>query len=122
MHNNNADFTNTFRALSLEEYPTAELYQDKEFKAWHHQWQIRLKQNTKPLKSSLCLMKNTNPAVIPRNHIVEQALQAAMVGNMTPFHTLLAALKEPYKETDALKPYQSTPSLHERVYQTFCGT
>lgn len=122
MHNNSADFTNTFRVLSLEEYPTGELYQDKKFKAWHHQWQMRLKRNTKPLKSSLYLMKNTNPAVIPRNHMVEQALEAATIGNMTPFHTLLAALKEPYKETDALRPYQSPPPHNERVYQTFCGT
>jgi uncharacterized protein YdiU (UPF0061 family) len=122
MHNKKADFTNTFRALSLEENLTGELYKGKEFREWHHQWQTRLKQNTKPLKSSLCLMKNTNPAVIPRNHMVEKALEAAAAGNMTPFLNILAALKYPYKEKDSLRPYQSPPSPNEGVYQTFCGT
>jgi uncharacterized protein YdiU (UPF0061 family) len=122
MQHNHADWTNTFRDLSMREKPAGQPYDTKPFTAWYERWQARLGQNTKPLKSSLCLMKNTNPAIIPRNHKVEEALEAATAGNLQPFHDLLAALKEPYKDSAALTPYQSPPSPSQRVYQTFCGT
>jgi uncharacterized protein YdiU (UPF0061 family) len=74
------------------------------------------------LKSSLSLMRANNPAVIPRNHKVEQVLDAATNGNLKPLKNLLAALQEPYKNRSDLKPYQSPPEPEDRVYQTFCGT
>jgi uncharacterized protein YdiU (UPF0061 family) len=126
MQQNHADYTNTFydlgRSLTTQGKPTEKPYDTKAFTAWHESWQARLKKNPKPMKSSLCLMKNTNPALIPRNHKVEEALEAATAGNLRPFHDLLSALKEPYKESETLKPYQSPPSASERIYQTFCGT
>lgn len=122
MHSNHADFTNTFRALSHEDRPTQTPYNTKPFKQWYERWQNRLSQNKKPLKSSLCLMKNNNPAIIPRNHKVEEALEAANTGNFEPFHNLLSALKSPYSDSPDIKPYQSPPAPDERVYQTFCGT
>jgi len=126
MQQNHADYTNTFydlgRSLTTGNKPEGQPYDTKAFTAWYEDWQARLQQNSKPMKSSLCLMKNTNPAVIPRNHKVEEALEAATAGNLKPFHGLLAVLKEPYKDSDTLKPYQSPPAASERVYQTFCGT
>ena len=89
---------------------------------WYKRWQTRLKQNTKPVETSLCLMKNKNPSVIPRNHKVEEALEAAHAGDLKPFHDLLHVLKEPYENSDTLAAYQTPPSPSERVYQTFCGT
>lgn len=117
-----ADYTNTFRHLTEEKPPQGKPYNDKTFKEWYTRWQAQLAKNTKPLKSSLSLMRANNPAVIPRNHKVEQVLDAATNGDLKPLKDLLTALQEPYKNRSDLKPYQSPPKQDERVYQTFCGT
>jgi len=117
-----ADYTNTFRHLTEEKPPQGKPYNDKTFKEWYTRWQTQLAKNTKPLKSSLSLMRANNPAVIPRNQKVEQVLGAATNGDLKPLKDLLTALQEPYKNRSDLKPYQSPPKQDERVYQTFCGT
>jgi len=122
MQNNHADYTNTFYDLSNIDKPTDKLYEQKHFEDWYFRWQNRLTQNSKSLESSICQMQNTNPAVIPRNHKVEEALEAANQGDFKPFQDLLAVLKEPYNDRVSLKPYQALPKPTERVYQTFCGT
>lgn len=122
MVKNQADYTNTFYHLGQQVKPTQENYQQKSFAEWYQRWQNRLTQNRQPLASSVHLMHKTNPAVIPRNHKVEEALKAAHANNYKPLTNLLAALKEPYKDQALLEPYQSPPPFNERVYQTFCGT
>jgi uncharacterized protein YdiU (UPF0061 family) len=117
-----ADYTNTFQHLTEEKPPQGEPYNDRAFKEWYTHWQAQLAKNTKPLKSSLSLMRANNPAVIPRNHKVEQVLDAATNGDLKPLKNLLTALQEPYKNRSDLKPYQSPPEPEDRVYQTFCGT
>ena len=117
-----ADYTNTFRHLTEEKPPQGKPYNDKTFKEWYTRWQAQLAKNTKPLKSSLSLMRANNPAVIPRNQKVEQVLDAATNGDLKPLKDLLTALQEPYNNRSNLKPYQSPPKKEERVYQTFCGT
>ena len=117
-----ADYTNTFQHLTEEKPPQGEPYNDRAFKEWYTRWQAQLAKNTKPLKSSLSLMRANNPAVIPRNHKVEQVLDAATNGDLKPLKDLLTALQEPYKNRSDLKPYQSPPEPEDRVYQTFCGT
>ena len=122
MHANEADFTNTFRDLSQEEIPDGELFATESFQVWHTRWQARLGEETQDLKSSLALMQSVNPAVIPRNHKVEEALQAGEQGDLEPFNDLLKALEAPYEAGDHLTPYQSPPKPEEKVLQTFCGT
>ncbi|MBA2648648.1 MAG: YdiU family protein [Legionella sp.] len=116
------DYTNTFRALSTLEHPNDPVYNCKPFTSWYDRWQSRLKQNEQPHQSSGQLMQTNNPAIIPRNHKVAQALEAASKGNLEPLHALLQVLKTPYTDNPANKDYQSPPSPKERVYQTFCGT
>ncbi|MDX5351262.1 MAG: hypothetical protein LPJ95_11280, partial [Paracoccaceae bacterium] len=60
-----------------------------------------------------------NPAVIPRNHKVEEALTAATTGDMAPFHALLAAVQAPFVEAE---PYMLPPPAGFGQYVTFCGT
>jgi len=120
MHENGSDYTNTFRDLSQEELPDRELYATESFQTWHTRWQARIEEED--LDSSLALRKSVNPAVIPRNHKVEEALQAGEEGNHKPFHDLLKALEKPYEDDDHLTPYQSPPKPEEKVLQTFCGT
>ncbi|MEM9345472.1 MAG: YdiU family protein [Planctomycetota bacterium] len=122
MKKNHADYTNTFRGLTHDESPAGPPYGCKAFTAWHDRWQARLEQNDQPLESAKELMRRTNPAVIPRNHKVEEALAAATDGDLKPFHNLHSALQSPYEEREGLAPYQSPPESSERVYQTFCGT
>lgn len=122
MHKSHIDFTNGFRELSHNDKPVGNLFIGKDFDDWQMRWHNRLSQNAKPLESSLCLMKSSNPAIIPRNHIVEHALASASAGDMLPFHNLLNALSEPYNDDESLKSYSSPPSPSESVYQTFCGT
>ena len=67
-------------------------------------------------------MERTNPYVIPRNHNVESALQAAQEQNLEPFSKLLESMRDPYKENPQSGYFRSPPEPHERVVQTFCGT
>ena len=120
MHENGSDYTNTFRDLSQEELPDGELYATESFQAWHTRWQARIEEED--LDSSLALRQSVNPAVIPRNHKVEETLQAGEEGDLKPFRNLLKALESPYEDGDHLTPYQAPPKHEEKVLQTFCGT
>ena len=122
MHSNGADYTNTFRDLGRQVLPENQLYQSETFETWHRRWQERLGGEGRNLDSSLSLMRSVNPVVIPRNHKVEEALQAGEEGNLNPFRNLLKALESPYEEADHLAPYQVPPKPSEKVHQTFCGT
>ncbi len=115
------DYTNTFRALMMNQWEDDVAHRSQRFDHWHRAWQERLKKN-RDQDRALTLMQRSNPAVIPRNHKVEQALHAADHGDLTPLWNLLAVLLEPYKERPELAIYQTLPKPHERVYQTFCGT
>ncbi len=119
MQKTHADYTNTFRDLTMGVMPS----QDSEFRVWYEQWQDRLKLHGQTIDHARAIMQQNNPAVIPRNHNVEMALAAANAGDMQPFHNLMNALKTPYAYGDeSLATYQSPPQSGERVYQTFCGT
>ena len=122
MHKNSADFTNTFLNLCKEEIPNGALYTSESFQSWHVRWQNRLRKEEQGLETSFALMRSVNPAVIPRNHKVEEALQAGEEGNFKPFHDLLNAVEKPYLDSDHLLPYQTPPEPGEKVLQTFCGT
>ena len=122
MQSVSADYTNTFHDLGQADKPVGGVYTSGAFEDWYVRWKARLTQNDTPLESSISLMKRANPAVIPRNHKVEEALEAAHTGDFRVFHDLLAALKAPYEDRESLKSYQAPPEPTERVYQTFCGT
>jgi uncharacterized protein YdiU (UPF0061 family) len=68
-------------------------------------------------------MRTVNPAFIPRNHRVEQALDAAIEsGDFSPFADLLTVLSRPYEDQAAFADYANPPQTGERVFRTFCGT
>jgi uncharacterized protein YdiU (UPF0061 family) len=69
-------------------------------------------------------MREVNPFVIPRNHLVEQVLAAASQGNdLTPIERLLAAVRQPFEESPAQAPYAApAPAEVTAAYRTFCGT
>jgi uncharacterized protein YdiU (UPF0061 family) len=69
-------------------------------------------------------MQSVNPTVIPRNHLVEDALQQAVYANdLSAFNALLAAVSQPYVASDLNDPYQQAPSASfDLSYKTYCGT
>ena len=90
---------------------------------WHTRWQMRLKHQSKPKESALSLMHSSNPVIIPRNHRVEEALEAAVErSDFTVMQRLLTALKTPYDDSPHYADYQTPPVPSEHAYQTFCGT
>ena len=119
---NETDYTNTFRDLSQLEKPSGKLYERDDFNVWYTNWQDRLTKSKHDQSTALCVMKQNNPAIIARNHNIEEALEDAVEGNLNNFQNLLAALKNPYEDTKNLKSYQSPPKPSDRAYQTFCGT
>ncbi len=122
MHKTRADFTNTFLDLSAADAPAGDRYQDAEFRAWHSRWRERLARDGQPAESAHALMRSVNPAVIPRNHRVEEALAAAEErDDLEPLHRLLAALDSPYDASTVPADYQAPPA-DECGYRTFCGT
>ncbi|MBF0186750.1 MAG: YdiU family protein [Magnetococcales bacterium] len=119
-----ADYTRTFRALAENEgIPETSLYQEEVFLHWHRSWQQRRERQTSERSASQACMCAANPAAIPRNHMVEEALGAAMEkSDLSPLHALLDALSAPYEDRLELVPYQQPPGPGAARYQTFCGT
>jgi uncharacterized protein YdiU (UPF0061 family) len=98
------------------------MYEDSEFRGWYAQWQLRLRRDKRPTSSAYAAMRATNPAVIPRNHRVEEALSAAEDDDdLSVLHRLLAVLATPYEPGDDYAPYQEPPP-DDCSYRTFCGT
>ena len=67
-------------------------------------------------------MHTTNPLVIPRNHMVEEALKDANNGNITSMINLIKVLEKPYSDQENISKFQLPSSLSNEKYQTFCGT
>ncbi|MEH6647412.1 protein adenylyltransferase SelO [Sulfitobacter sp.] len=115
MQKDGADFTNTFHALSggsaQDRFTDRDAYQ-----AWSQQHLARISNEPDPR----AIMNSANPAVIPRNHRMEQMIKAAVAGDLAPFERLMTALATPYTPTDMdlAKP----PAPSEIVPATFCGT
>lgn len=117
-----ADYTNTFRALTFDTLEDTELFKSKEFVKWHELWQTRLSRQQESKASSQQLMKNSNPALIPRNHRVEAALEAAVErGDTSVMEQLLEVLSNPYAHSAEQAEYATVPTC-TIPYRTFCGT
>ena len=115
MQTDGADFTNTFRALGTDQ--ARDHFTDRDaFDTWAENWRSRIKDEPDPQ----AVMQAANPAVIPRNHRIEQMIEAAVAGDMAPFERLMTALATPFEETDP--ELQRPPTEDEIVPATFCGT
>ncbi len=132
LHQNQIDFTNGFRYLShCLSHDHADLdplfaqipQQDTTFKQWFKQWQQRLHSGKQSPEQILQGMNACNPVVIPRNHVVEDALNRAEQSlDYGAVQTLLDALSQPYEQTTENEYLRPTPEKNNRIYQTFCGT
>ena len=111
-----ADFTVTFRGLSKGEEPEA-------LKDWIPAWRERLARDPQLAEERLTLMRSVNPAYVPRNHLVEEMISAAVENqDYAPFETMLRVLMNPYEEQPGSEKYAALPPESETGYRTFCGT
>lgn len=123
MAEHSADYTNTFRALTFDKLEGMALFTSTEFEKWYHLWQERLSRQSESKDSSKELMKNNNPAVIPRNHRVEEALEAAVnQGDYSVMERLLHILSRPYAHACDQDEYTTLPGASPFPYRTYCGT
>jgi len=122
MHKNKADYTNTFCILMNENVQKNKIYEDENFIIWKKRWEERLKLNNNNPEKFLKLMRSVNPLIIPRNHKVEEALEAANNNDLSPLIKLIKILEKPYDKQQENIDYQSPAPLGNKKYQTFCGT
>ncbi len=121
-----ADFTLVFRHLTpaLDTGSDDKLIQlfnhPAEIVAWLKAWRTRLQAVNR--NQTLQLMRRANPIYIPRNHRIEEAIQAGNESNFEPFHRLNQVLQQPFTEHPQFSEYEAAPAPDEVVHATFCGT
>jgi uncharacterized protein YdiU (UPF0061 family) len=142
MHEGRADFTLTFRRLA--DLASAQAAGDgaadedgrllqaeaafvegfmpwEKAEAWLPLWRERLAREPSAAEAA-ALMRSVNPAIIPRNHRIEEAIAAALNGDLAPFNGLLDAVQAPYEDRPEDSAYAEPPRDEQRVLRTFCGT
>ena len=126
MHKHRSDFTNTFLGLTEEQYRSIDksgLFEDADFKQWSKGWAKRLKGQDMGLEDCKEIMRSHNPVIIPRNYIVEEALEEATSKyDYMKFNDFINALKEPYNYNNINEKYMLLPDKLDTSYRTFCGT
>ena len=123
MQQYHADYTNTFRGLTIDKMKDMPLNGTPEFTQWHEKWHARLGRQEESRETSLELMRKSNPAVIPRNHRVEEALEAAVnEGDLSVMEKLLNVLSSPYVYSTEQEEFCTLPAPSNLPYRTFCGT
>lgn len=119
---NRIDFTNAFRDLSGEARPGTGWAADAAFEGWHRAWVERLGRQPQTRTEVAEHMRRHNPAVIPRNLKVEEALAAVEGGDPGPLRRLLGILARPYDGTGVPSEYTVPAGAECGRYRTFCGT
>ena len=136
MHQNGADFTRTFHALTQEASPPpseetpgdkdsllSEIGDTPESQQWHRDWKAAVQSEPVSAAERHAAMRLANPFIIPRNHLIESVIRSAEdLGDFAPFHRLHAALQTPFAVDEKTAPFASAPSPDQRVRNTFCGT
>ncbi len=122
-----ADFTLVFRGLAdaaegRDERFLAQFADPSGAAEWLALWRERLAEEADGDAGRSAAMRAVNPAVIPRNHRIQEAISAANYGDFSFFERLLEALEKPFEERPQFADYMTPPTPEERVTRTFCGT
>jgi len=127
---NRADFTLTFRLLGNAaagpegDEAIRRLFADPgSYDAWAAVWRRRLEADRSSPQTRAAAMRMANPVFIPRNHLVEAVIRAAVGSqDFEPFETLLDAVSRPFEDRPGLGRYSTPATPEECVTETFCGT
>ena len=120
MQKNKADYTLTIRHLSSDAILKDAIFKDMSFQVWYKNWTHRVQAQKEGEEASRLLMLKHNPAVIPRNYLVEKALSMAVIDqDYKLLNDFIEALLSPYEDS---KIFSEAPLEEDKNYQTFCGT
>lgn len=129
MLDNKSDYTLTFRYLSeiikgkRDSSFKQQFLEHNQISNWLKEWKELIKDQDLAKKEIVLSMESSNPVFIPRNHLVERAIEAAVENNdFSEMKTLLTILSNPYEEQSKYGEYMKPPKPLEVVHQTFCGT
>ena len=129
MLDNKSDYTLTFLYLSDiikgkgDNLFKQQFLKPNQISNWLKEWKELIIDENLAKKAIALSMEGSNPAFIPRNHLVERAIEAAVESNdFSEMKTLLTILSKPYEEQSRYGEYMKPPKSHEVVHQTFCGT
>lgn len=112
------DFTRFFRALGADTART--LFSDPApFDAWARRREQLLPADRAAVAAA---MNRVNPVYIPRNHLVEEALEQATAGELAPFHRLVDAVSRPFDERPGLAEFTEPAPRGCPPHVTYCGT
>jgi len=123
LEKNKIDFTNGFRILSAVLDGKDFYVKNNEYQNWQEKWQKRVNQQNLTKTQIITKMNKINPAIIPRNHIVERIInKAAQNNDFSEMKSFLKILEKPFIQTKENEIYSKPPQENERVINTFCGT
>lgn len=123
MYQCHADYTNTFRRLTMEEDMEGELADSDKFRGWFVRWQKRRALQRETWEESGELMKKSNPTVIPRNERVEEAIaEAVSEGDYSMLKSFVHVLQNPFDYKKRNRYYETVSGKCGSGYKTFCGT
>jgi serine/tyrosine/threonine adenylyltransferase len=118
-----ADYTNTFAHITYGTVPNDAHYGQDGFKLWYDRWKERIALNKEGWSFATAQMKAFNPVLIPRNHLVEDALESATLGkDFSYLHKLLNVISNPYEINEQYTAFRQPPAGGEENYRTFCNT
>jgi len=128
MAENKVDFTLFFRHLTrVAAGESTEVLRDlfndtTECDEWLETWKRHMSQDSREQDNRTAIMRQKNPVFIPRNHRIEEAIQAALKEDYKPFNRLVDVLAEPFTEQPEHAELEQKPEPDEVVHRTFCGT
>ncbi len=127
LRSNSIDITRFFRSLADavrgDDTIVHSLFDDhSQLDAWLARWRAQLPLAQQPADAIADAMDTMNPVYIPRNHLVEQALDAATTGDLGPFEQLLAVVTDPFTRRDGLGAYELGAPEDFGPHRTYCGT
>lgn len=116
----NVDFTLMFSALTDDPASSVALFDDPQgIKDWLTRWHLRTNNAAGECR---VLMRAVNPVYIPRNHRLEEVIEAANSGDYEPFEQLMHVLAQPFRRNPAFDAFEHPPTPGQIVHATFCGT
>jgi len=126
MHQYQLDFTLTFREIMLilkgKNQENISFLKIDALREWFVRYRNRLSKDYNHIIQAVKKMEKHNPWIIPRNYLVEDVIEGAILGNMQPIKTYLMALQNPFQEYTLDDTFARKPIQQELSIQTFCGT
>ncbi|HLR14994.1 MAG TPA: YdiU family protein [Bacillota bacterium] len=116
------DYTTTFIDLTLELDGKECTATSEVFRSWRQRWKKRLEEEERSTEDIYQQMKRVNPAIIPRNDFVEEALEAAVERrDFASVQQLITLLENPFAYSDEQKEMMQK-EIPKGPFRTFCGT